>query len=172
MSFQEIANSTTQYSTRGIKPVGNAYLEIIGNNVSNYNTGIKYEDTFRHVTSGNSISNCYAGGLNQSSPPGDVTNSGYDVFSANTIENCGYDLEPAFFVTTGPGMVLIHGNSVRNSRAAGIYVSTGKAVIQNNIITNWGLDATTWAGIHMFGADPSGIVSNNTFNNSVTAVPP
>jgi hypothetical protein len=167
----EVAGTALGSSTRGVKFYGCGYTQVDGLTVSEYESGIKQESSFRYnfnnVTLFNMGLSNFSIALNISSTTSGTNLKGGTLAGIN-IHNV---LGGGIGISSDTGECVISGFNIKNTTYNGIYIDTGigtvdNIVISNGIIENWD---TATAGVEGIRALKGASVHNVRFLNTDTS---
>jgi hypothetical protein len=161
-----------QQSVRGLKAYGCAAIRILGNHATDYESPIKVEACFRYDVSHNTVFNAGSGpfggqiALNIGSiAPGRNMHDGRII--ANHVEGCG---GIGIGVTTDPpGGLIVSGNIVRATQAAGIHIGVPNAIVSGNRVEDWGLRGAGDPAIRVSGG--ATVADNRFAHATLSSVP-
>ena len=169
----EVAGTALGSSTRSVKFYGCGYSQVDGLTVSEYESGIKQESSFRYnfngVTMFNMGSNNFSLALNISSATSGTNLKGGTLTGIN-IHNV---LGGGIGISSDTGECVISGFNIKNTTYNGIYIDTGigtvdNIVISNGIIENWDTATAGTEGIRALkGASVHNVRFLNTDNTRI-----
>jgi len=170
---REVAEGVApQRSVRGLKAYGCAAIRILGNHLTDYESPIKVEACFRYDVSHNTVFNAGSGPFTGqiavnigSIAAGRNMRDGRII--GNHVEGCG---GIGIGVTTDPpGGLIVSGNIVRATQAAGIHIGVPNAIVSGNRVEDWGLRGAGEAAIHVSGR---ATVADNRFGHATLSSVP
>jgi hypothetical protein len=167
----EVAGTAFGSSTRGVKLYGCGYTQVDGVTISEYESGIKQESSFRYnfnnVTLFNMGLDNFSIALNISSVTSGTNLKGGTLTGIN-IHNV---LGGGIGISSDTGECVMSGFNIKNTTYNGIYIDSGvgtvdNIVISNGIIENWD---TATAGVEGIRALKGASVHNVRFLNTDTS---
>lgn len=150
----------TTYSVRGIKIIGCRAGTVRANRITNYDSGIKVQNTAGSIIDGNTIEWCGIGINNSSQSPLSTS------YENNTIRNnrIRYSTNTAGAIVVSDdtsNKTIVSGNLITEAYGPGIRADGLVLHIVDNLIYNWGRSTTTAAAIMIGDADATGLMDGN-----------
>ena len=163
------------YSVRGIKFTSCATAVAMGNQISEYETGIRVDNGFRFIIMANSLRNMNwfdttnTTGLALAVSASDSATMFGGSISCNMIENCGGNgIGLSYGNLPKKGRCIIDSNYIRRVNGYGIYSNCQDVIISNNYMEDWCLCAGAFEGIKYY----QGVTAiGNRFSHSSSATP-